>query len=166
MNVFLLLLLESGFWGRILCCTATCRLAWASRVERQCPKQLFPTWESPPHVFNDTVLKTQPLQEQLLQQSFKADHCSLAGSLIRVSLGQGNMVRRLLSQLNFIAVAPPSRKVPSTPSSKGAPALGEGCPQQRFLLLTATPEHGFHITGKQAQLSPESIVPAQLILGE
>lgn len=39
---------------------------FSSRVERQCSKQLFPTWESPPRVFNDTVLKTQPLQEQLL----------------------------------------------------------------------------------------------------
>ena len=72
MNVFLLLLLESGFLGRRLCCTATCGLAWASRVERQSSEQLFPTWESPPRVFNDTVLKTPPLQEQLLQQSFKA----------------------------------------------------------------------------------------------
>lgn len=39
---------------------------FSSRVERQCSKQLFPTWEYPPRVFNDTVLKTQPLQEQLL----------------------------------------------------------------------------------------------------
>lgn len=64
------------------------------------------------------------LKEQLLQQSLKADHRSLAGSLSQVSLEWGKVARRLLSQLHFVTVAPPSCSVPFHFYQEGEPGTG------------------------------------------
>lgn len=58
-------------------------------------------------MFNVTVFKdTAGLQEQLLQQSLKAGHCSLAGSWIQVSLEWQEGVQEVVCHNSALSLWP------------------------------------------------------------